>query len=51
MGIKHLLRAVGPVLHLKMLPMRLATRVVAPFGLPPWPIGAYLANAETWNRR
>jgi pimeloyl-ACP methyl ester carboxylesterase len=45
-GVKQLLRAVAPVLKLPMIPMRLATRVVAPFGLPPWPFGAYLANAD-----
>ena len=45
-GVKPFLRAVAPALRLKTIPMRLATRLVAPFGLPPWPIGAYLANAD-----
>lgn len=45
-AVKVLLRAVKPVFGLKRLPMRLATRVVAPFGLPPWPVGPYLANAD-----
>lgn len=45
-GVKLMLRAVNPLFGLKRLPMRLATRVVAPFGLPPWPVGPYLANAE-----
>lgn len=45
-GVKQFLRAVAPAFGLSRIPVRLATRVVAPFGLPPWPIGPYLANAE-----
>lgn len=45
-GVRLLLRAVSPVFGLKRLPMRLATRFVAPIGLPPWPVGPYLANGD-----
>lgn len=45
-GVKRFLQAVAPAFGLKVIPMRLATRLVAPLGLPPWPIGPYLANAQ-----
>ena len=46
LGVKPFLRAVAPALQLKVIPMRWATRWIAQVGLPPWPIGPYLANAE-----
>jgi len=45
-GVQQFVRAAAPLFKANLLPMRLATRVLAPFGLPPWPIGGYLANAD-----
>jgi predicted alpha/beta hydrolase len=45
-GVKHFLKAVAPAFKLKVIPLRWATRLVAPVGIPPWPIGPYLANAD-----
>ena len=46
MGIKQFLSAVAPAFKLKVIPLRWATGLIAPMGIPPWPIGPYLANAD-----
>jgi pimeloyl-ACP methyl ester carboxylesterase len=50
-GVKQFLRAVAPALKLKTIPMRWATGLIAPLGLPPWPLGPYLANAGNMEPR
>ncbi len=50
-GVKHFLRVVAPALKLNVIPMRWATGLIAPMGLPPWPLGPYLANAENMEPR
>ena len=50
-GVGRFLEWVRPFLQLEVIPLRLATRVVAPIGLPPGPIAPYLANAENMEPR
>ena len=45
-GIKQFLAAVAPAFKLKAIPLKWATGLIAPMGIPPWPVGPYLANAE-----
>ena len=50
-GVRQFLGLVAPALKLKVIPVRWATRWIAQVGLPPWPLGPYLANAENIEPR
>ncbi len=50
-AVRAFLKLVKPALQLPVIPLRLATRPVVPFGLPPDPVGRYLVNAANMEPR
>ena len=48
-GLQPFLKLVMPALRLGVIPLRLATRPAALWGLPPPPLGSYLANPDNMD--